>query len=240
MTRTLPALLAAAALFGCSTHQVSTTTAVAAWDAPNTLTPEEQRQGFRLLFDGTSLTGWRAFKRQDVSIWQVQNGTIYQPGGDGADLITVDEFKDFELRLEWKIAPGGNSGIFYRATEEYPEIYWSAPEMQVLDDSGHADGHNRLTSAGSAYGLYAAPAGVVKPAGQWNAIRIIVRGHHVEHWMNGVKVVQYELGSADWTAKVAATKFHSWPNYGKAPQGHIGVQVHGNEVWYRSVRIRTF
>lgn len=238
MPRLSGSTLLAVLLSACSTHHASAPLAPQ-WVVPNTLTADEQRDGFRFLFDGTTLNGWRDFKRTDTFGWDVLDGTIHHDG-DGADLMTVDEFKDFELRLDWKIAPGGNSGIFYRATEEYPEIYWSGPEMQVLDDSGHADGHNRLTSAGSAYGLYAAPAGIVKRAGEWNAVRIIVRGNHVEHWMNGVKVVEYELNSPDWTSKVAATKFHAWPNYGKAPQGHIGVQVHGNEVWYRSVRIRTF
>lgn len=238
MTRIPAALFVAASLTACSTHHVSTPIAPQ-WVVPNTLSPDEQRDGFRPLFDGTTLNGWRDFKRTDTWGWDVQDGTIHH-AGDGADLMTVGEYKDFELRLDWKISPGGNSGIFYRATEEYPEIYWSGPEMQVLDDALHPDGHNRLTSAGSAYGLYAAPANVVRPAGEWNQVRIVVRGHHVEHWLNGLKVVEYTLGSKDWTAKVAGSKFHEWPNYGKAPQGHIGVQVHGNEVWYRSVRIRTF
>jgi hypothetical protein len=236
MPRQSAFLLSAVLFAACSTHHVSTPI-TPQWVVPNVLSPQEERDGFRLLFDGTTLNGWRDFKRTDTFGWDVQNGTIHH-AGDGADLMTVGEYKDFELRLDWKIAPGGNSGIFYRATEEYPEIYWSGPEMQVLDDSGHADGRNRLTSAGSAYGLYAAPAGIVRSAGEWNQVRIVVRGHHVEHWMNGLKVVEYELGSPDWSAKVAASKFHEWPNYGKAPQGHIGVQVHGNEVWYRSVRIR--
>ena len=237
MLRTSAALCAAAFVVGCSSNSPPPT-AGSPQPTANSLTAEERAQGFRLLFDGTTLNGWRAFRGQDHSIWQVKDGMIYQPGGDGADLMTVDEFKDFELRLDWRIAPGGNSGIFYRATEEYDQIYWSAPEMQVLDDALHPDGHNRLTSAGSDYGLYAAPAGVVKPAMEWNEVRIIVRGNHVEHWLNGQKVVEYELGSPDWTAKVAASKFHEWPDYGKAPQGHIGLQVHGNQVWYRDIRIK--
>src|SRR2546422_4854563 len=119
-----------------------------------------------------------------------------------ADIITPEKFKNFELSLEWKIAPNGNSGIFYRASEDDDAIYWSAPEMQVLDDAGHPDGQSRLTAAGSDYGLHPSPAGVVQPAGQWNQVRLIVNGNHVEHWLNGVKVVEYELGSADWEARV--------------------------------------
>src|SRR2546422_5934393 len=119
-----------------------------------------------------------------------------------ADIITTEKFKNFELSLEWKIAPNGNSGIFYRASEDDDAIYWSAPEMQVLDDAGHPDGQSRLTAAGSDYGLYPSPAGVVQPAGQWNQVRLVVNGNHVEHWLNGVKVVEYELGSPDWEARV--------------------------------------
>lgn len=224
---------------GCHTQTVSTTTTLVTTSA-NALTPEESRDGFRLLFDGRSLDQWREYRGTTAGSWEVQDGTIHHGAGDGQDLLTREQFADFELRLEWKIAPAGNSGIFYRGTEEYDAIYWTAPEMQVLDDSAHADGHDRLTSAGSAYGLYAAPAGVVRPAGEWNEVRIVARGHHVEHWMNGQKVVEYELQSPDWTAKVAASKFKEWPRYGLAPRGHIAVQVHGNDVWYRSVRIRTF
>lgn len=238
MSRLSGSSLLALLLSACSTHH-ATAPLAPQWVVPNTLTADEQREGFRFLFDGTTLNGWRDFKRTDAFGWDVQDGTIHHDG-DGADLMTVAEFKDFELRLDWKISPEGNSGIFYRATEEYPEIYWSGPEMQVLDDAAHPDALDRLTAAGSNYGLHAAPAGIVRPAGEWNAVRILVRGNHVEHWLNGYKVVVYELNSADWNAKVAASKFHAWPNYGKAPQGHIGLQVHGNQVWYRSVRIRTF
>jgi len=111
--------------------------------------------------------------------------------------------------------------------------------MQVLDDARHKDGQSRLTSAGSAYGLYAAPAGVVKPAGEWNAVRIVVRGNHVEHWLNGTKVVEYELGSPDWKAKVEASKFKQWPGYGRAASGHIALQDHGDRVAYRDIKVRT-
>ncbi|HVX89278.1 MAG TPA: DUF1080 domain-containing protein, partial [Gemmatimonadales bacterium] len=142
MTRLSGSLLLVAALAACATQTVSTN-AAARWQAPNTLTPEEQREGFRLLFDGNTLDQWREFKGTSPGTWDVVDGTIHHGAGDGRDLITREEFGDFELRMEWKIAPGGNSGIFYRGTEEYPEIYWSAPEMQVLDDAAHPDGHNR-------------------------------------------------------------------------------------------------
>ena len=133
---------------------------------------------------------------------------------------------------------GGNSGIFYRGSEEDSAIYWSAPEMQVLDDAKHPDGHSRLTAAGSDYGLFPSPAGVVKAAGEWNHVRIVVNGNHVEHWLNGVKVVEYELGSPDWAAKVAASKFAPHPHYGRNATGYIGLQDHGDQVAFRNIKVR--
>lgn len=239
MIRSRECLALAVVLASCSTNRPQPL-AHGPELAINTLTADERADGFRLLFDGRTLGQWREYHGTTVGTWTVVDGTIYHGAGDGRDLITREEFGDFELRIDWKIAAAGNSGIFYRGTEEYPELYWSAPEMQVLDDAAHPDNQNRLTSAGSAYALYAAPAGVVHPAGEWNITRIIVRGHQVEHWMNGVKIVEYELQSPEWTAKVAGSKFKVWPHFGLAARGHIGVQVHGNSVWYRSVRIRTF
>lgn len=161
--------------------------------------------------------------------------TRVAPAGD---LITVSRFADFELSLEWMVEAGGNSGIFYRATETTDRIHENAPEYQVLDDAGHRDGGSPLTSAGALYGLYPSTPGIVRQAGRWNHARILARGARVEHWLNGVRVVAYEIGSADWLARVAASKFASWPSYGRATEGHIGVQDHGDRVAYRSVRIR--
>ncbi len=193
---------------------------------------------WRSLFDGTSTSGWRSYRGTGAPAgWEVVNGELTRVGA-GGDIVTVDEYGDFELELEWKVAPGGNSGIMYRVTETAANSYESGPEMQVLDDSGHADGRSRLTSAGSAYGLYPAPAGVVKPAGEWNAVRIVMNGNHVEHWLNGRKVVDYELGSPDWEAKVKASKFAEWPGYGRAARGRIALQDHGDRVAYRNIRIR--
>ncbi|MEP6692001.1 MAG: DUF1080 domain-containing protein, partial [Gemmatimonadaceae bacterium] len=163
--------------------------------------------GVRSLLDGTTLAGWRGYKSDSAPAgWHVADGTLAKEGSVG-DLVTRDQFGDFELTLEWKIAPGGNAGIFYRATEEYNRIYWSGPEYQLLDDALHPDGHSRLTSAGAAYGLYPSPAGVLKAAGAWNTTRIVARGGHIEHWLNGQMLLQYELWSPDWEAKVKASKF---------------------------------
>jgi hypothetical protein len=206
--------------------------------ALNTLTAAEQAAGWKLLFDGTTTNGWRGYKLDSMpGGWQVVDGALTRVAA-GGDIVTRDQYANFELELDWNISPGGNSGILYRGSEEEDAIYWSAPEMQVLDDARHPDGHSRLTAAGSDYGLYPSPAGVVKPAGEWNHVRIVVNGNHVEHWLNGVKVVEYELGSADWTAKVAASKFAPHPHYGRNTTGYISLQDHGDRVAYRNIKIR--
>jgi len=204
----------------------------------NSLSPAEQAAGWKLLFDGKTTAGWRGFKMDSMpSGWQVVYGALTRVASAG-DIMTRDKYANFELSLEWNISEGGNSGIFYRASEDDSTIYWTAPEMQVLDDARHADGLSRLTAAGSDYGLYPSPAGVVRPAGQWNEVRILVQGNHVEHWLNGVKVVEYELGSPDWEEKVKASKFAPHVHYGRNAEGYIGLQDHGDRVAYRNIRIR--
>ncbi len=197
--------------------------------------------GWIVLFDGSSLDAWRGYQRTDVpAAWQVQDGALaFTPGaGAGGDIVTREQFDDFELVLEWRIAPGGNSGIFYRGSETADYIYETAAEMQVLDNAGHADGRSPLTAAGSNFGLYAAGSDATRPVGQWNEARIVARGPHVEHWLNGVRLLEYEQGSEEWKARVADSKFAAWPDYGTAMRGHIGLQDHGNPVWYRNIRIR--
>src|SRR6266571_8698930 len=178
------------------------------------LTAEQRAAGWRPLFDGTSTAAWRGYKQQAVPAgWRIVDGTLTK-SGPVDDIISRDQFGNFQLALDWKLSPGGNAGVFYRGTEEYDHIYWSAPEYQLLDDAGHPDGQSRLTSAGAAYALYPSPAGFLKPAGEWNSTRIVVKGNSVQHWMNGQKLLEYELGSPDWQAKVKASKFVAYPKYG--------------------------
>jgi hypothetical protein len=183
---------------------------------------------------------WRGYRADSIpSAWQLVGDTLTKSEST-EDIITREPYADFELELDWKLSTGGNAGIFYRATEEYDHIYWSGPEYQLLDDSGHPDGRNRLTAAGSSYALYPAEAGVVKPAGEWNSTRIVVRGSHVQHWLNGKQLVDFELGSPDWKARVAKSKFTEWKDYGRARSGYIGIQGdHDGTLSLRNIRIRS-
>lgn len=203
------------------------------------LTSAEKADGWQLLFDGHSLSGWRAYESVTPPAgWWAVNGELVR-NGDGGDLMTVEQFNDFELRLEWKISENGNSGImFHVATgDQYP--YESGPEFQVLHNAGHKDGANPITSAGSNYAMHPAVKDVTRPVGEWNDIRLIVLGTHVEHWMNGEKLLEYEQFSPDWYARLKASKFAKMPPYGRHMRGHLVLQDHGNLVTYRNIRIKS-
>lgn len=206
--------------------------------APNTLTPAERASGWALLFDGTTTTGWRGYRMTTMPEgWQAADGALTRIG-PAADIITDQQYANFELVFEWRISPKGNSGVMYRVTEADSSSYETGPEYQVLDDDGHRDGLSRLTAAGAVYGLYPAPDSLVRPVGEWNQARIVVNGNDVEHWLNGAQVAHYVLGSPDWEARVARSKFKQWPGYGRARTGFIALQDHGDWVAYRSLKIR--
>ena len=170
--------------------------------------------------------------------WTIHDGVLSK-SGEVDDLQSTRMYKDFDLELEWKIGREGNSGIFYRATHQYDQIYWTGPEYQLLDDQNAPDGKNPLTAAGSVYAMYPAPRGAVHPYGHWNTARILVRGNHVTYWMNGRRIVDYDLGSPDWKKRVAASKFSAYPGYGKAPEGFIGIQGnHPGSIAIRDMRIK--
>jgi Domain of Unknown Function (DUF1080) len=201
--------------------------------------PRSAMSSWRVLFDGKSLDAWTGYKSKAVPQgWKVADGALVKDTRV-ADIVSKDEFGDFEFELEWRIGEGGNSGIFYRGTEEYDHIYWSAPEYQLLDDEKAEDNKTRLTCAGAAYALYPSPPGHLKPVGQWNKTRIVARGAHVEHWLNDFKLLEYELWSPDWEAKVKASKFADWPNYGRAKRGHFAIQGdHAGSLGFRNIRVR--
>jgi hypothetical protein len=184
------------------------------------------------------LTEWRAWRGTGIPPqWTIKDGVIeLQPGG--GDLVSVETFHNFELSFEWRISAGGNSGVIYRSSEDFPLSYQTGAEYQILDNTGHPDGKSPLTSAASNYGLYAPSVDVTKPVGEWNTARIVVSGNHVEHWLNGTEVLDYEIGSPDWKQRVAQSKFAAWPEYGTIATGHIDLQDHGNPVAYRNLMIK--
>jgi hypothetical protein len=207
----------------------------------NTLSRAEQAQGWKLLFNGKDLAGWRVYHKANVPPqWAVQDGTIALTSGGAGDLMTVEEYGDFDLQLDWKISPKGNSGVIYRIKErdDAPQTYNTGPEMQVLDNDGHADGKIPSHRAGAIYDLVVPKEGAVRPVGEWNQARIVLRKGHLEHWLNGQKVAESSYGDDKWRAMVAASKFKTMPEFGKAQAGHIALQDHGNQVWYRNIKIR--
>jgi hypothetical protein len=205
----------------------------------NSLSAQEKEAGWKLLFDGRSTAGWRNYRKQTIGPgWTVVDGILTRSGDNGGDIVTVDKYRNFELALDWRISEGGNSGILYRGTEDNDYIWQSGPEMQILDNERHADGKSELTSAGSVFAVYGAPHSAAHPAGQWNSAKIVANGDHIEHWLNGQKVVDYMLGSDDWKARVAASKWKTVPTYGKSPEGYIGLQDHGDKVEFRNIRIK--
>jgi hypothetical protein len=204
---------------------------------PNTLTPSEKAEGWRLLFDGQTTNGWRGFRQQKMPDgWKAVDGELTRVGQAG-DIVTTDEFGDFELTIDWKLTPNANSGIFFRVTED-DEIMWhTAPELQLIDNA-YKEPLKPTQLAGANYDLHPPSRDATKPVGSWNATRLLVKGSHVEHWLNGVKVVEYELWSRDWEQLVQASKFKDFPRYARAKRGYIGLQDHGDRVAFRNIKIR--
>lgn len=201
-------------------------------------------QAWRPLFDGRSFDGWRGYKREDVPTgWKIEDGAIaYVPGQGRGDLVTRETYGDFVLELEWKVAEAGNSGIIYRATEAENSPWQTGPEMQILDDLRHPDaplGINGNRKAGSLYDMLPATPGVVKPVGEWNQVRVVARGNHLEHWMNGQRVVSVDVGSDEWNRHLQTSKFKDLAGFGRQPRGHIVLQDHGDRVWFRNIRIQS-
>jgi hypothetical protein len=219
----------------------------------NTLTAAEKAEGWSLLFDGKTMNGWRGAYMDSLPTkgWEVRNGMLIvkeSGGGEasfGGDIVTLDEYGNFELTAEFKLTDGANSGIKYFVIEAQPKTPGSAKglEYQVLDDAKHPDaklGINGNRTCASLYDLIPAKNKKMKPMGEWNQARILVKGKHVEHWLNGKKVLQYERGGKEFLAHKAESKFKDIPEFGEYQKGHILIQDHGNQVFYRNVKIRVF
>ena len=206
-------------------------------EAPlNTLTKAEKAHGWKLLFDGKDTRGWRDFKAAEADPgWQVKDGILFVDPKVAKDLITTEKYANFELTFDWRIGKEGNSGVFYHVIEEGQYAYETGPEYQLLDNHRSEP---PLEQAAGLFGLYAPTKDVTKPIGQFNHGRLIVRNGHVEHWLNGVKVTEYEVGSPDFKAKVAGTKFHRWPLFATGTTGYIGLQNHGDDVAFTNIKIK--
>lgn len=247
----------ALAMFACEPRAETETEAEAesgaeAASLPNRLTEEEVAAGWLLLFDGVSTDGWRGYGQEAFPElgWEVVDGELVVFASDGSeqglggDIITEARFSDFELSFEFVVSPVGNSGVFYGVEEHEGVAMWQvAPEFQVLDDTAYIDMGTmdmRTHLTGDNYDLHASSVAASNPIGAWNHGRIIVDGTHVEHWLNGLKTVEYELRSPEWEALVAQSKFASEEHYGRATSGHIGLQDHGHQIRYRNMKIRPY
>jgi len=207
----------------------------------NILTPDEAAQGWTLLFDGTSSDAWRSFNKPNFPDdgWKVEGGTLRrQKGQAGGDLITREQYGDFEFAADWLATPGANSGVIYRVAEGRQFPWQTGMEMQILDDAGHPDGKKPKTRAGTLYDIYATSVDVARPAGQWNQARIVARGTRIQHYLNGFLVVDTDLAGEDYKVAHAASKWPGMKEFATQAKGHIALQEHGDEVWFRNIKVR--
>jgi hypothetical protein len=247
--KTLTVLMSVIILTGCNAPETS---------KYNWLTKEEKEQGWELLFDGKSFAGWRGLGRDTVETnhWKVENGMIHKvdsrkvqplPNGekiDGGDLMTIDTFDNFELTFEWKILPAGNSGIKYNVSEKISTTYGSGHgalgfEYQILDDAHEMYKELKPSQyTGALYDMYAPVNVHMNPVGEFNQGRIVLNGNHGEHYLNGVKVVDYEFATAEFDSLFHLSKYAKYPDFEKKRSGHIVITNHTDESWYRNIKIR--
>ena len=222
-------------LYSCSTKQID-----------NTLSSKEKKDGWELLFDGSTTKGWRGFNKVGLpSGWRVEDGTLMSlgKGGDiGGDIVYDKEFGDFEFSVEWKISKGGNSGIFYHIKEgsDYKSPYYTAPEYQLIDDVGFPGNLELWQQTGADYAMHPADGEKkrLNPAGEWNSTRIIFDDGHVQHWLNGKKIVEFDVWTDEWKSLKENGKWKDYPEYGIMKKGLIGLQDHGSYIWFKNIKIR--
>ena len=210
----------------------------------NNLTKAEKKEGWKLLFDGKTMNGWRVYQNKTATSWEVANGELHARGSvtdktdKRSDIITTDQYDNFELSIDWKISKQGNSGIMYHVTEEFDAAYKSGPEYQIIDDIGFPEHLEEWQKTGADYAMHLTTSRPTKPVGEYNHTVIKVNGSHVEHWLNGVKIVEFEAWTPEWNALKAKGKWKDAPGYGLAKKGYIALQDHGSEVWFKNIKLR--
>lgn len=210
----------------------------------NSLTEQEKKEGWQLLFDGTSMDGWRTYKNKPTNSWEVINGELHCKGSvtdktdKRSDLVTKNRYDNFEFTIEWKISKAGNSGIMYHVTEDYDAPYLSGPEYQLIDDDGFPQKLEDWQKTGADYAMYSTTTRPTKPIGEYNTTKIVVNGSHREYWLNGLKVLEFEAWTPDWNKRKMEGKWKDAPGYGMAKDGFICLQDHGSEIWFRNIKIK--
>lgn len=221
------------------------TTASVTTERHNTLTQNQQAEGWKVLFDGKTMDGWHTFQNKENDSWEVIDGTLHckpfkeDAENKRADLVTTGQYDNFEFSFDWKISPQGNSGVMFHVSEEQSEPYATGPEYQLLDDEGYPGDVKDVQLTGANYDMQAPSYKKLNPAGEWNSSKIVVNENKVEHWLNGDKVLTYEIGSAAWEKLKKESKWKDFPAYGTTTTGYLDLQDHGNEVWFRNLYIKT-
>lgn len=239
-------------LFACGANEPAqnTTDTTASSSQSNVTSDTSKASDWISLFDGSTTAGWHTYGLDHVgAAWKVEDSSLHLDASykkdfqtsEGGDIITSDEFDNFDLKLQWKIAPKGNSGIMIYVQDDpkkYKYTFWTGPEMQVLDNDGHDDGKIPKHRAGNLYDLIAGKEGVVKPVGEWNQVEIIANKGKLDFYLNDVNVVSTTMWDDNWKKMIAGSKFKEWPDFGTFTKGHIALQDHGNDVWYKNIMIK--
>lgn len=220
---------------------VITLTGMSLMQDHNKLSAKEKKAGWQLLFDGKSTDQWHAYQNKPSDGWEVVNGELHCREHDvkhRADLVTNAEYKDFEFSFEWKVGKGANSGAMYHVTEDHDAAYQTGPEYQLIDDLGYTQQLEDWQKSGADYAMHPPSKIMAKPAGEYNQSKIIVHGPHVEHWLNGEKIVDFQLWTTEWEQLKAKGKWKDAADYGMRKTGRIALQDHGGGIWFRNIKIK--
>ena len=238
-------IAASALLFAaCNSSSTNTTSTDTTAAADTTMQSPQTDTGWISLFDGTTLNGWHVFGNPATGKWSGDSGTVHMLSsakGEDGDLVSDNAYDNFDLKLDWKIAKGGNSGILFYVQDDkakYEDTYKTGPEMQVLDDERNDDNKIPSHHAGSLYDMIQATPGAVKPAEEWNSAEIVSNNGKLDFYLNGVHVVNTTIWDDSWNKMVAGSKFKQWPAFGTFKSGHIALQDHGFDVWYKNIMIK--